>query len=165
VRIGINALWQRLDCLGLSFKKTLHASGRNRPGVQDARRKWRIRQPDWQVERLVFIDETGLNTKMTRLYGRARKSERCIAPAPFGHWHSNTFIAALRVDGLHAPRLLNGAMNGESFLTHVTEVLGPTLRNADIVLCDNLSSHKVSGVAEAIKEAGCPDLLPAALQS
>jgi transposase len=121
------------------------------------------------VERLVFIDETGLNTKMTRLYGRAKRSERCIASAPFGHWHSNTFIAALRVDGLHAPWLLNGAMNGESFLTYVTKVLGPTLRTGDIVICDNLSSHKVGGVAEAIKEVGAqicylppysPDLNP-----
>jgi transposase len=119
--------------------------------------------------RLVFIDETGLNTKMTRLYGRAKTSNRCVAGVPFGHWHSNTFIAALRVDGLHAPWLLDGAMNGESFLTYVTRVLAPTLLPGDIVICDNLSSHKVAGVAEAMQGAGAslyylppysPDLNP-----
>ena len=137
--------------------------------MQAARKKWRDQQADWLAERLVFIDETGLNTKMTRLYGRAKTSDRCVASAPFGHWHSNTFIAALRVDGLHAPWLLDGAMNGESFLTYTTEVLGPVLRPGDIVVCDNLSSHKVAGVAEAIQAAGAeifylppysPDLNP-----
>ena len=119
-----------------------------------ARKKWRDQQPKWAVERLVFIDETGLNTKMTRLYGRARTSDRCVAGVPFGHWHSNTFIAALRVDGLHAPWLLDGPMNGESFLTYIRLVLAPALRPGDMVICDNLSSHKVAGVAEAIKEVG-----------
>lgn len=134
-----------------------------------AREKWKEQQPDWPVERLVFIDETGLNTKMTRLYGRAATSKRCVAAVPFGHWHSNTFIAALRVDGLGAPWLLDGAMNGESFLTYVTQVLVPTLSPGDIVVCDNLSSHKVAGVAEAIQASGAslrylppysPDLNP-----
>lgn len=121
------------------------------------------------MERLVFIDETGLNTKMTRLYGRAKTSERCVAGVPFGHWHSNTFIAALRVDGIHAPWLLDGAMNGESFLTYITRVLAPVLCPGDIVVCDNLSSHKAAGVAEAIEAVGArlhylppysPDLNP-----
>lgn len=126
-----------------------------------ARKKWREQQPDWPVERLVFIDETGLNTKMTRLYGRAATSQRCVAAVPFGHWHSNTFIAALRVDRLGAPLLLDGAMNGESFLVYVKRVLVPTLSPGDIVICDNLSSHKVKGVAEAIQTAGaCLRYLP-----
>lgn len=155
--------------LDLALKKTLHASERNRPDVQVARKKWRNQQAEWSADRLVFIDETGLNTKMTRLYGRAKTSERCVASAPFGHWHSNTFIAALRTDGLHAPWILDGAMNGRSFLSYVTKVLGPILRPGDIVICDNLSSHKVAGVAEAIEAVGAqicylppysPDLNP-----
>ncbi len=134
-----------------------------------AREKWKNQQPDWPVERLVFIDETGLNTKMARLYGRAKTSERCVAGVPFGHWQSNTFIAALRVDGLYAPWLVDGAMNGDGFLTYITQVLAPVLVPGDIVVCDNLSSHKVAGVAAAIEEVGAqlcylppysPDLNP-----
>lgn len=119
--------------------------------------------------RLVFLDETGLSTNMTRRYGRAQKGERCVDKVPHGHWHTNTFIAALRSDGLDAPWLLDGPMNGEAFLQYVTEVLGPTLRPGDIVIADNLSSHKVAGVREAIEARGArllflpaysPDLNP-----
>lgn len=103
-------------------------------------------------ERLVFLDETGVATNMTRLYGRAPKGERVVCHAPRGHWHTNTFIAALRHDGIEAPWLLDGPMNGEAFLEYVRSVLGPTLRPGDIVIADNLGSHKVSGVREAIEE-------------
>ncbi len=120
-------------------------------------------------ERLVFLDETGVATNMTRLYGRAPKGERVVCHAPRGHWHTNTFIAALRHDGIEAPWLLDGPMNGEAFLEYVHSVLGPTLRPGDIVIADNLGSHKVSGVREAIEERGAtiiylppysPDLNP-----
>jgi len=120
-------------------------------------------------ERLVFLDETGVATNMTRLYGRAPKGERVVCHAPRGHWHTNTFIAALHHDGIEAPWLLDGPMNGEAFLEYVRSVLGPTLRPGDIVIADNLGSHKVSGVREAIEERGAtiiylppysPDLNP-----
>jgi transposase len=117
----------------------------------------------------VFLDETGLNTKMTRLYGRSAKGERCHAAVPFGHWQPATFIAALRDDRLSAPWLIDGPMDGLLFLTYLREVLGPELRRGDLVICDNLSSHKVQGVREAIGACGArlrylpaysPDLNP-----
>ncbi|VGO13290.1 hypothetical protein PDESU_01846 [Pontiella desulfatans] len=118
---------------------------------------------------LVFIDEPGLNTKMTRGYGRAPLSKRCICRVPHGHWHTNTFIAALRIDGLHAPWLLDGPMNGHAFLVYVRQVLAPELQEGDRVVCNNLSSHHAPGVREALEEVGAelmylppysPDLNP-----
>ena len=91
---------------------------------------------------------------MTRRYGRAPKGERCLDHAPHGHWHTNTFIAALRSDRIEAPWLLDGPMNGEAFLHYIQEVLGPTLQPGDIVVADNLSSHKVAGVHEAVIARG-----------
>ena len=87
---------------------------------------------------------------MARLYGRSAVGARCLAKVPHGHWHTATLIAALRHDRLSAPWLLDGPMDGASFLTYVERVLGPELQPGDLVICDNLSSHKVAGVAEAI---------------
>lgn len=99
---------------------------------------------------------------MTRLYGRSPIGERCHAAAPHGHWKSATFIAALRHDGLSAPWLVDGPMDGDMFLAYVSQVLGPQLRPGDLVICDNLGSHKVSGVEEAITDCGAELLyLPA----
>lgn len=118
---------------------------------------------------LVFIDETGLNTKMARLYGRALRGQRCVDHVPYGHWHTSTFIAGLRQDHLSAPMLFDGPMNAATFLGYVREVLSPTLNQGDIVICDNLASHKVYGVKEAIEAKGAqirylppysPDLNP-----
>jgi transposase len=102
----------------------------------------------------VFIDECGINTKMTRLYGRSLSSERCIDYAPHGHWHTNTFIAALRHDRIDAPILFDGPMNAVTFLQYVEQILAPTLDPGDIVICDNLSSHKSSEVRDALQEVG-----------
>ena len=102
----------------------------------------------------MFIDECGINTKMTRLYGRSLSSERCIDYAPHGHWHTNTFIAALRHDRIDAPILFDGPMNAATFLQYVEQILAPTLEPGDIVICDNLSSHKSSEVRDALQEVG-----------
>lgn len=91
---------------------------------------------------------------MARLYGRAPTMQRCLGYLPCGHWHTNTFIAALRMDSLQAPWLLDGPMNGAAFLVYIREVLVPALPKGDTVICDNLSSHKVTGVREAIEAAG-----------
>jgi transposase len=91
---------------------------------------------------------------MTRRYGRAPRGKRCIASAPYGNWETTTFLAGLRCDGLTAPMVLDGPIDGESFLAWVQQFLAPTLREGDIVILDNLGSHKVQGVQAAIEAAG-----------
>jgi transposase len=91
---------------------------------------------------------------MTRRYGRAPKGKRCIASAPCGNWQTTTFLAGLRCDGLTAPMVLDGPIDGESFLAWVQQFLAPTLREGDLVILDNLGSHKVEGVRAAIAAAG-----------
>jgi transposase len=114
------------------------------------------------VRRLVFIDETAVTTKMVRQYGRSPRGERLVGSVPHGHWKTLTYVAALRVDGLTASFVLDGAMNGAYFLAYVEQVLVPTLRKGDIVFADNLPAHKVSGVRDAIEAVGARlRLLPA----
>jgi hypothetical protein len=103
---------------------------------------------------LTFIDETWTKTNMIRLYGWAEVGHRLVDAAPHGHWNTSTFIAGLRQDGLVAPCVFNGAVNGELFLAYVEQVLVPTLTNGDIVIMDNLGSHKVAGVRKAIEATG-----------
>ena len=93
----------------------------------------------------------------------ARRGQRLVAAVPHGHWKTTTFIGALRAEGLTAPAVFDGAINGESFLAYVEQVLVPTLRPGDIVVLDNLSSHKVDGVQAAIEAAGARAALSAAL--
>ena len=134
--------------------KTAHAAEQNRPDVAARREAWFESQPDLDPRRLVFIDETGASTKMARLRGRARRGQRCRAPIPHGHWKTTTFTAGLRLDGLTAPMVLDGPMNGLAFRAYVDQVLVPTLTPGDVVILDNLSAHKVSGVRQAIEAAG-----------
>lgn len=120
-------------------------------------------------DRLVFIDETWTKTNMAPLRGWAPKGARLEAKVPHGHWKTSTFIAALRSDCVEAPWLLDGPINGESFLIYVEKVLVPTLKPGDIVVMDNLGSHKGKAVRRAIRGAGAkllflpkysPDLNP-----
>jgi transposase len=150
-------------------KKSLHASEQQRPDVAAAREAWRDRQPSLDPDRLVFIDETWATTNMTRRYGRAARGQRLVAPVPHGHWKTSTFVAGLRTSGLTAPFVVDGAMNGDVFRAYVEQVLAPTLAPGDIVVLDNLSSHKVAGVREMIEARGAslvylppysPDLNP-----
>jgi hypothetical protein len=104
--------------------------------------------------RLVFIDETSVKTNMTPLRGRSPKGDRLVADAPFGKWNTQTFIAGLRCDGLVAPFVVEGAMNGSAFDTYVTTQLAPTLQPGDVVIWDNLNVHKSPRAAEAIKARG-----------
>jgi transposase len=106
----------------------------------------------------VFIDETGATTKMARLRGRSKRGERCRAAVPHGHWKTTTFTAGLRLDGLTAPMVLDGPMNGTAFRAYVEQVLVPTLKPGDVVIMDNLPAHKVSGVRDAIEAAGATRL-------
>ena len=105
------------------------------------------------VKHRVFIDETWTSTNLTRRYGRAPRGQRCIASAPYGDWQTTTFIGGLRHNQLIAPMVADGPMDGEMFRAWVRQFLCPTLRPGDIVILDNLSSHKVAGVKEAITAA------------
>jgi transposase len=133
------------------------------------RQAWRTTQPDLDPERLVFVDETGASTKMARLYGRAMQGQRCIAAIPHGHWKTTTFVGGLRLSGMTAPMVLDGAMNGPAFLAWVEQMLVPTLATGDIVIMDNLPAHKPAAVRAAIEACGAelrylppysPDLNP-----
>ena len=106
------------------------------------------------AERLVFIDETWATTNMARRHGRAQRGQRVVAAVPHGHWKTTTFLAALRHDGLTAPCVFDGAINGARFLAYVEQALVPTLRAGDLVVLDNLKAHKVKGVREAIEARG-----------
>ena len=117
----------------------------------------------------MFIDETWATTAMARRYGRARRGARVVGAVPHGHWKTTTVIAALRHDGLTAPCVFDGAINGARFLAYVEQALAPTLRPGDVVVRDNLPAHKVKGVRAAIAAAGAellylppysPDLNP-----
>ena len=122
--------------------------------VNAAREAWFEGQIELDPTRIVFIDETAANTKMARLYGRALRGERCRAAVPHGHWKTTTFTAGLRHDGIVAPMVLDGPMNGEAFLAYVEQALVPELRPGDVVIMDNLPAHKVFGVRQAIEAVG-----------
>lgn len=137
--------------------------------MQQARSEWQAKQPLLDPAKLVFLDETWATTNMARRYGRSPRGARCVADVPYGHWKTTTFIAGLRHDSVTAPMVIDGAMNGEVFLAYVRQLLCPTLHAGDIVIADNLGSHKVAGVKEAIEARGAtilylppysPDLNP-----
>ena len=105
-------------------------------------------------ERLIFIDESGLSTKMARLRGWAPKGERCRAAVPHGHWNTTTFVGGLTLTGICAPMLLDGPMDGDAFLAWCEQMLAPMLRSGDVVIMDNLPAHKVAGVRVGIEATG-----------
>ena len=122
--------------------------------MKAAREDWVDGQGDLDAEHLIFIDESGLSTKMARLRGWAPKGERCRAAIPHGHWKTVTFVGGLTLTGFVAPMLLDGPMDGECFLAWVEQMLAPTLRPGDIVVMDNLAAHKVAGVRQAVEACG-----------
>jgi transposase len=147
----------------------IHAAEQDRPDVQARRAWWQAEMLGIDPRRLVFLDETGATTKMTRRYGRARRGQRVIGKVPHGHWKTTTFLAALRHDGLTAPLVVDGPMNGDVFLAYVQQQLLPTIDAGDVVVMDNLAAHKKAGVREAIESRGAslvylppysPDLNP-----
>ena len=147
----------------------IQAAEQDRADVRAKRSAWAAKVPGLDPAKLVFTDETGANTKMARRYGRAPRGERVVGRVPHGHWKTTTFVAALRADGLTAPMVIDGAMNGDLFVAYAQQVLVPTLRAGDIVVLDNLSSHKRVAAVRAIEGAGCsvvylppysPDLNP-----
>ena len=133
------------------------------------RRRWQAYQDRLDPAHLIFIDETWAKTNMTRLRGWAPRGHKLLAKVPQGHWRTLTFLAALRHDRIDAPCVIDGPINGESFLAYVEQMLVPTLKAGDIVIIDNLGSHKSKAVRRAIRAAGAklfflppysPDLNP-----
>ena len=135
-------------------KKTGHASEQDRPDVLARRRAWRDGQAKLDPARLVFIDETWAKTNMARAYGRAPRGERLRMGQPHGHWKTSTFVAGLTLRGMIAPFVLDRPINRVAFETYLEKVLVPELRAGDIVVMDNLSSHKGAEVRRRIQAAG-----------
>ena len=118
------------------------------------RRAWFKAQPDLDPGKLVFIDETWTATNMARTHGRSRRGERLRMGFPHGHRKTTTLVAGLRLNGMVAPMVLDGPINGDWFEAYVAELLAPTLRPGDIVIMDNLSSHKRAAVRTMIEAKG-----------
>jgi transposase len=145
------------------------AGERDRPDVARRRAQWVKYQDKIAPERLVFIDETWTKTNMAPLRGWAPSGRRLVAKVPHGHWKTTTFLAALRHDRIDAPWLLDGPIDGQTFQSYVEKVLLPTLRPGDVVIMDNLGSHKGTAVRRLIRSVGAkliflpkysPDLNP-----
>jgi transposase len=130
------------------------ASEQDRPDVARLRTRWKKHQGLIDPKRLVFIDETWAKTNMAPLRGWCALGQRLNAKVPYGHWKTMTFLAALRCDRIDAPCVFDGPINGESFLAYVEQCLAPTLKPGDIVILDNLSSHKSKAVRAAIRAVG-----------
>jgi transposase len=145
------------------------AAEQDRADVARRRARWQAHQGRVEAQRLVFLDETWTTTAMARLRGWSKRGTRLVEPAPHGHWRTLTFIAALRHDGLAAPCVFDGPINGPRFLAYVEQGLVPALKPGDVVVMDNLGSHKGQAVRRAIRAAGAkllflppysPDLNP-----
>ena len=152
-----------------SKKKTLIAAEQEREDVAAKRLRWKQSQQDIDPDHVVFIDETWAKTNMTRTYGRSQRGTRVVEGVPFGRWQTTTLVGALRSTGFTAPLTVDGPINGQIFLAWVRQHLVSTLQSGDVVVLDNLSSHKVKGVREAIESVGAevrylppysPDLNP-----
>jgi len=137
--------------------------------VARRRQRWKKHQSRLDPHRLVFIDETWAKTNMTRRHGRALRGRRVVAKVPHGRWRTLTFLAALRCDRIEAPCVIDGPINGLSFLAYVEQILLPTLAAGDIVIMDNLGSHKRQAIRRLIRAGGAklfflppysPDLNP-----
>lgn len=169
ITVSYYAVWNLVHRSGKSFKKSLHAAEQDRPDVARKRAFWKRHQQKIDPSRFIFVDETWAKTNMTRLHGWSAVGQRLVEKLPFGHWKTMTFIAGLRCDGLYAPIVFDGPINRQSFLAWVEQRLVPVLKPGDIVVLDNLGSHKGRSVRKAIRAAGAkliflppysPDLNP-----
>jgi transposase len=152
-----------------SQKKSIHAAEQDRPDVKAHREAWREKTAGLDPHRLVFLDESGAKTNMTRLYGRAFGGQRLVDAAPHGHWSTTTMLSAMRLDGSTAAMVIPEPTDADIFHAYVGEVLIQSLRPGDIVVMDNLPPHKTPRVISAIEAVGAevwllppysPDLNP-----
>ncbi|MGH9141831.1 MAG: IS630 family transposase [Vicinamibacterales bacterium] len=170
VVVSHDTVWRFLRREGRSFKKkTLFATEQLRPDVVRRRERWRRVSPRLDPARLVFIDETWIKTNMAPIRGWSPKGERLLGFAPDGRWHTLTFLAALRINALTEPCVVEGPINGTIFRAYIEQFLVPTLQPGDIVILDNLGSHRSQAIRSAIRRAGAklaflppysPDLNP-----
>jgi transposase len=137
-----------------SQKKSIHASEQNRPDVQAARKAWWRRTSGIDLNRFVFLDESGAKTNMTRLYGRVFGGQRLVDTAPHGHWCSTTILSSIRLDGSTAAMVIEGATDTSVFQAYVHRILIPSLRSRDIVVLDNLAPHKHPVILQMLDAAG-----------
>jgi transposase len=167
-RRGGQSAWLVATWDGLK-RKTPIAAEQKREDVARKRADWREAQRNIDTQRVVFFDETGARNNMSRAYGRSRQGTRVVEHIPAGRWETTTFLGALRAEGFVAPLTVDGPINGVVFRAWAEQHLAPTLSAGDIVVMDNLSSHKVTGIREAIEAAGAelrylppysPDLNP-----
>jgi transposase len=163
------AVWIFVHAKGLSFKKTVLPTEQSRPDIARKRARWKAHQRRIDARRLVFLDETWIKTNMAPLRGWGPRGQRLDARVPHAHWKTLTFIAALRHDRIDAPWVIDGPINGDIFTAYVQKVLVATLSKGDIVILDNLGSHKGKAVRRAIRNVGAhllflpaysPDLNP-----
>ena len=155
--------------MGLGLKKTLKASEQDREDVKKAREEWKARQVNLDMQRLVFLDETGAKTNMTRLYGRAMHGERCYDSTPDGRWERTTLLSAIRVNGETYSMVFDGALDAKMYNAYIEKILAPALKPEDIVIADNLNVHKSEIAKRLVEEMGAsyialppysPDLNP-----
>ena len=167
VKTDPRAVWVFVHAEGLSFKKTNRPAEQDRPDIARRRQRWKARQGKIDAARLVFVDETWVKTNMAPLRGWGPRSRRLQATVPYGHWKTMTFVAALC--RISAPWIIDGPINGELFTIYAEQVLAPILAKGDIVILDNLGSHKGRAARNAIRGRGArliflppysPDLNP-----
>lgn len=169
VKVDYRQVWEFVHTEGLSFKKKRAARRATAAQGGASARAVEKYQGRLDPRRLVFVDETWAKTNMAPLRGWAPRGQRLHAKVPFGHWRTMTFIAGLRCDRIDAPHVLDGPINGQSFTAWVEQCLVPTLSPGDIVILDNLGSHKGKAARQAIRATGArllflppysPDLNP-----
>lgn len=151
------------------IKKTLKASEQDREDVKKKREEWKLFQKKVSCHKLIFIDETGAKTNMTRKYGRAKNGQRCYDHAPDGRWERTTILSAIRVTGDTCSVVFDGALDGKMYNAYIEKFLLPTLERGDVVIMDNLNVHKSEIARKLVTEKGCeymflpeysPDLNP-----
>ena len=162
-------LEQSITSLGSGIKKTLHPIEQNRKDVVAKRMAWRAAQSTMDINKLVFLDESSINTGMTRLYGRALSDERVVNYTPDVRFERTSLLSSIRANGEMVPLIFEGSLNGDLFKEYISKFLAPTLCNGDIVIMDNPTSHKVKNALTPILDAGAsvlflppysPDLNP-----
>jgi transposase len=140
-------------------KKSIRAAEQDRPDVKAKRDVWHDDLKDVDPQRLVFLDESSINTSMTRRYGRSPRGQRVTAAVPHGAWKTLTLTAAIRIGGVSACAVFDSAMDRLCFESYIEQLLVPTLSDGDVIIMDNLSAHKSNAVIKAVEKVGARVLL------